>query len=221
LLAQLSLYELLLEAKPLPQAIMAILALISIISWTIIFSKWKLFRAAKIHNRKFLWAFRKNEGNLAPIAAVVDQFPVTPLVSVFEFGYEELDRQIKKRGGLTSKESLERAMQMGISEELTKLEHNMNWLATAAAVSPFIGLLGTVWGIIDAFSALSASGSASLRVVGGPIAEALFATALGLFAAIPAAVFYNYFSHLIREITSRMDDFLLEFLNAAERSNGE
>jgi len=221
LLAQLSLYELLRDAEPLPKAIMAVLALISVLSWTVIFSKWKLFRTAKTHNRSFLRAFRKAGGDMAPIAAAVEQFPVTPLVSVFEFGYEELDRQVKQYGGLSNKVALERAMNLGINEELTKLEHNMNWLATAAAVSPFIGLLGTVWGIIDAFSALSESGSASLRAVGGPIAEALFATALGLFAAIPAAVFYNYFSHLIREITARMDDFLLEFLNAAERSNGE
>jgi len=125
---------------------------------------------------------------------------------------------VKRRGTLVSKLPIERALQLGISEELTKLERNMNWLATVAAVSPFIGLFGTVLGIIDAFTALGAAGSASLRAVAPGISEALIATALGLAAAIPAAVFYNHFSHTIREIAARMDDFSLEFLNVAERS---
>jgi biopolymer transport protein TolQ len=112
-------------------------------------------------------------------------------------------------------------LQIGASEELSKLENNLNWLATAAAVAPFIGLLGTVWGIIDAFLALGSAGSASLRAVGPGIAEALFTTALGLFAAIPAAVAYNYFSHALREMGARLDDFALEFLNLAERTYGE
>ena len=94
----------------------------------------------------------------------------------------------------------------------------MRWLATVAAISPFVGLLGTVWGIIDAFGALGFEGAASLRAVGPGIAEALFTTALGLFAAIPAAIFYNYFSSQIREMGARMDEFMLEFMNLAERS---
>jgi biopolymer transport protein TolQ len=97
----------------------------------------------------------------------------------------------------------------------------MSWLATAATVSPFIGLFGTVWGIIDAFNALGLSGSVSLRVVAPGIAHALVATAVGLAAAIPAAIFYNYFGHVIRDMGARMEDFTLEFLNFAERSAGE
>jgi len=93
----------------------------------------------------------------------------------------------------------------------------MNWLATTAAISPFIGLFGTVWGIIDAFTALGLAGSASLRAVAPGISEALFTTALGLAAAIPAAIAYNYFAHLLKEQGARMDDFSLEFLNLAER----
>jgi biopolymer transport protein TolQ len=152
---------------------------------------------------------------------VVEQFPLSPLVSVFEFGFEEVDRQVKTRGGLSNKLAIERSLQLGISEEMAKLERNMNWLATTAVVAPFIGLFGTVWGIIDAFSALSMAGGASLRAVGPPMADALVATALGLFAAIPAAIFYNHFSHVVRELSARMDDFSLEFMNLAERSNGE
>jgi biopolymer transport protein TolQ len=197
-----------------------ILILASLLSWTIIFSKWNVFRRARANNRAFLRSFRKAEA-LGSVATVVEQFPLSPLVSVFEFGFEEVDRQVKSRGGLSNKLSIERALQLGVSEELAKLERNMNWLATTAVVAPFIGLFGTVYGIIGAFSALGMAGSASLRAVAPPIADALVATALGLFAAIPAAIFYNHFSHVVRELAARMDDFSLEFMNLAERSNGE
>jgi biopolymer transport protein TolQ len=220
LLAQVSIWELVLNAKPLPIAVMLLLVVISILSWTIVFSKIQTFKRAAAENRNFLRTFRKSP-DLAPVAAQVEQFPLCPLVSVFEFGYEEVDRQVKSRGALVNRPAIERALQLGISEEMAKLDRNMNWLATTANISPFIGLFGTVWGIIDAFTALSASGSANLRAVGGPIAEALIATALGLFAAIPAAIAYNYFGHQMREIGTRMDDFSLEFINAAERSYGD
>jgi len=105
-----------------------------------------------------------------------------------------------------------------MSEEVTRLERNMNWLATTATVTPFIGLFGTVIGIIEAFQMLAVSGSTSMRAVGPGIADALVATALGLAAAIPAAVAYNYFGHRVKEFAARMDDFSLEFLNLTERN---
>lgn len=219
LLAQVGIWELVQHAKPLPIAVMVCLIAISILSLTIIFSKWKSIKKAQVDNRGFLRAFRK-AGALPAVATQVQQFPLCPLVSVFEFGYEEVDRQIRSRGKMGNAVAVERALQLGISEELTKLDRNMNWLATAANISPFIGLFGTVWGIIDAFTALGAAGSASLRVVAPPIAEALIATALGLFAAIPAAIAYNYFGHQVREIGTRMDDFTLEFINMVERGEG-
>lgn len=215
-----SLWHMITSAGPFPQSIMALLLLASILSWTVIFSKWKIFKEAKRHNTAFLKAFRKAE-QLPVMAAAVQQFPLAPLVAMFEFGYEEVDRQIKARGTVANKMALERSLQLGISEELIKLDRNMNWLATSAAVSPFIGLLGTVWGIIDAFLALGNAGSASLRAVGPGIAEALFTTALGLFAAIPAAIAYNYFSHGLREMGARMEDFSLEFQNLTERTFGD
>jgi biopolymer transport protein TolQ len=220
LLAQVSFWDLILQAKPVPMAVMGILMLTSLISWTIIFSKWSVFRKARSNNAAFIRMFRKAEA-LSAVAMVVEQFALSPLVSVFEFGYEEVDRQVKARGALNNKLAIERSLQLGVSEELAKLERNMNWLATTAAIAPFIGLFGTVWGIIDAFSALGLAGSASLRAVAPPIAEALFATALGLAAAIPAAIFYNHFSHVVKEIAARMDDFSLEFLNLAERTYGD
>ena len=220
MLAQVSIWDLIVQSQPLPMAVMVLLVLISILSWTIIFAKWNIFRRARLNNNSFLRAFRKTD-ELQAVALVVEQFPLAPLVSVFEFGYEEVDRQVKRRGSLANKQPVERALQLGVSEELTKLERHMNWLATVAAISPFIGLFGTVWGIIDAFTALGLAGSASLRAVAPGIAQALIATALGLAAAIPAAVFYNHFSHIVREIAARMDDFSLEFLNLAERSYGD
>jgi len=108
--------------------------------------------------------------------------------------------------------ALERTLQLGISEELAKLERSMNWLATTATVTPpFIGLFGTVWGIIASFQGLGQAGSASLRAVAPGISEALVATAMGLAAAIPAAIFYNHYGYVIREIGARMEDFVLEF----------
>jgi biopolymer transport protein TolQ len=116
---------------------------------------------------------------------------------------------------------VERALQLGVSEEMTRLERNMTWLATTATASPFIGLLGTVLGIIQAFMDLSHQQSTSMLAVGPGIAEALIATAVGLMAAIPAAIFYNLLGTRIRDIGARMDDFALEFLNMVERSFGE
>ncbi len=220
ILAQVSFWELVLKAGPLSMTVMVLLVLVSLLSWTIILAKWSLFRTARTNNQKFLRAFRKADG-LQAVALVVEQFPLAPLVSVFEFGYEEVDRQMKRNGTVGNKPAIERALQLGASEELTKLERNMNWLATAASVSPFIGLFGTVWGIIDSFSALGLAGSASLRAVAPGISEALIATALGLGAAIPAAIFYNHYSHIVREIASRMEDFSIEFINMTERESGE
>jgi len=220
LLLQVSLWELVSRAKPLPIAVMILLLIFSVLSWAIVFSKWNVFRKARLTNRQFLRAFRKANG-LEAVALAVEQYRLSPLVTVFEFGYEEIERQVSARGTLTNKLALERSLQLAISEEVAKLEHNMNWLATVASVSPFIGLFGTVWGIIDAFSALGLAGSASLRAVAPGISEALIATALGLGAAIPAAIFYNYFGNVIREMGARMEDFALEFMNFAERSFGD
>ncbi len=208
------------SAGPAEAAVLLFLFCFSIYSWTIIFSKWQALRGARGANTRFLRAFRKSNGMEAVMVAS-EQFRPSPLVAVFDFGYEEVERQVKARGGLSNRTALERSLQLGVSEELSKLERNMNWLATTATVTPFIGLLGTVLGIIRAFLALSAEGSTSLRTVGPGIAQALVATAVGLFAAIPAAIAYNYFGHAIREIGTRMDDFGMEFLNLAERSFGD
>ena len=205
---------------PAGMLVLGVLVCFSIFSWTVIFAKWGARRGASRTNARFLRAFRKASG-LEAVMVASEQFRPSPLVAVFDFGYEETERQVKSRGKLTNRLALERSLQLGVSEELAKLERNMQWLATTASVTPFIGLLGTVLGIIHAFNGLGQQGSTSLRAVGPGISDALIATAVGLFAAIPAAIFYNYFGHRIREFGARMDDFALEFLNLAERSFGE
>jgi biopolymer transport protein TolQ len=217
LFLQLELWDLIQSTGPLPKAVLAILVFFSLLSWAIILSKWGSFRSARSANRKFLRAFRKAPA-LENIAAASEQFNRCPLVSVFDFGYSEVARQMKSRGSVTNPLALERSLQLGISEEVTRLERKMSVLATTAGVSPFIGLFGTVVGIIDAFQQLGTAGAASLRAVAPGISEALITTAMGLFAAIPAYIFYNIFSSSIKEFAARMEDFSLEFLNLTERS---
>jgi biopolymer transport protein TolQ len=217
LFLQLSLWDLVESSGPLPKAVMVILLIFSLLSWSIIFSKWAVFRRARSANRSFLRAFRKAAG-LEAVAMASEQFRRSPLVVVFDFGYNEVARQMKSRGSVTNPLALERTLQLGLSEEITRLERNMSLLATTATVSPVIGLFGTVWGIIDAFQQLGTAGAASLRAVAPGISEALITTALGLAAAIPAAIFYNIFGSAIKEFGSRMEDFILEFLNLMERS---
>ena len=216
-LLQVSLGDLVLHTGPFGMVVLGVLIFFSVLSLAVIFSKWSAFRTARRANTRFLRAFRKANG-LDAVMVASEQYRPSPLVSVFDFGYEEVERQVKARGSVTNRTAVERALQLGVSEELSKLERNMQWLATTASVSPFIGLFGTVLGIIRAFLDLSQLGSTSLRTVGPGIAEALVATAFGLLAAIPAAIAYNHFGHTIRSIGARMDDFSLEFLNLAERN---
>jgi biopolymer transport protein TolQ len=215
----LSLWDIVQNLRPVPLAVIVLLILFSLFSWTIVFSKSSVFSRARRENRNFLRAFRKAD-NLQAVAVASEQFTSAPLVAVFDFGYGEVERQIRQRGALVNKPAIERSLQLGISEEVTKLEMNMSWLATVASVSPFIGLFGTVWGIIDAFQALGNAGATSLRAVAPGISEALITTAIGLAAAIPAAIFYNIFGSRIKEIGTRMEDFAIEFQNLAERDFG-
>jgi biopolymer transport protein TolQ len=216
-LLQVNFSELLDISDPVLLAVVGILLIFSLLSFTIIFSKLGGFRRARRANARFLRTFRKAAG-LDVIAGAIEQFRAAPLATVFDFGYSELSRQVAARSKLTNLIALERSLQMGISEEITRLERNMNWLATAAAVCPFIGLFGTVLGIIESFIGLGTAGSTSLRAVAPGIAKALYATAFGLGAAIPAAIAYNYFNNGIKEIGQRLEDFSLEFLNVAERT---
>jgi biopolymer transport protein TolQ len=194
--------------------VLLVLLVFSLMSWAIIFAKWGLLRRARMQSNRFVRAFRKSQ-RIQDISALADQFKPSPLVAVFEGAYEELRKQAPQPLRMPA---LQRATQIASSEELTRLESRLPWLATTASVTPFIGLFGTVWGIIDAFHGLGTAGSATLRAVAPGISEALITTAAGLFAAIPAVIAYNLFIQHIREFGARMDDFSLELMNEIERA---
>src|ERR1700726_2245895 len=198
--------------------VLLVLPAFSLISWAIILTKWSLLRRARMQSGRFLRAFRKAQ-RLQDIATVADQFRPSPLVGVFEGGFSEYKRQLSTpSASLRSLTAVQRGMQIGASEEITRLERNVPWLAITAAVTPFIGLFGTVWGIIDAFHGLGTAGAATLRAVAPGISEALITTAAGLVAAIPAVIAYNLIGASIRELAARSDDFALEVLNAVEHT---
>jgi biopolymer transport protein TolQ len=220
LLQETGVWELISHGSIASYAVEAILLIFSIVSLTIIFSKWSAFNSARSADERFLRAFRKAPG-LEAVMVASEQFRPAPLVAVFDYGYAEVSRQVKSRGSVANHEAINRSLTLGTNEQIARLEKNMGWLATTASVSPFIGLLGTVVGIIRAFQNLGAAGSTSLRAVGPGIADALVATAFGLFAAIPAAIFYNHFGQQLKVMGGRMDDFSLEFLNLIDRSFGE
>jgi biopolymer transport protein TolQ len=206
------------ETGPVAKIVLLILLVFSVISWAIILSKWSLLRRAQVQSGRFLRAFRKAQ-RLTDMAAVADQFRPSPLVAVFEGGFEEYRRQgAVTSGTVKNPVSIQRAMQIASSEELTRFERNLPWLAITGAVTPFVGLFGTVWGIIDAFHGLGTSGAATLRAVAPGISEALITTAAGLAAAIPAVIAYNLIGSSIRTFAARGDDFALEMLTAVERT---
>jgi biopolymer transport protein TolQ len=217
---QTDIWDLVSHGTALTYTVLGVLLIASLYSWTVIFSKLASFGSARKSDRRFLRAFRKAPG-LEAVMVASEQYRPSPLVAVFDRGYEEVTRQVKSRGSIANREAISRSLQLGVSEQLSGLEHNLDKLATTASVSPFIGLLGTVIGIIRAFQNLGSAGSPSLSSVGPGIADALIATAVGLFAAIPAAIFYNHFGHVLKEMGERMDDFSLEFLNMIERSFGD
>ncbi len=200
------------QSGPVVWAILVILGFFSIFSWAIMISRARTFRRARAQSSKFLRAFRRVQ-RFQDIAAVSEQFKPSPLVAVFEAGYEEMRRQGAGRNTL----AVQRAMQIASTEELTRLEYRLPWLATCGSVTPFIGLFGTVWGIIGAFHGLGTEGAATIRAVAPGISEALIATAAGLFVAIPAVIAYNQFGNSIREFGTAMDNFSLEMMNTVER----
>ena len=208
------------ETGAVAKVVLLILLLFSVVSWAIILAKWGLLRRARVQSGRFLRAFRKAR-RLQDVSAVADQFRPSPLVGVFEAGFEEYGRQAGNTGVIRNQVAIQRAMQIATSEELTRLERNMPWLAITGAVTPFIGLFGTVWGIIDAFHGLGTAGAATLRAVAPGISEALITTAAGLAAAIPAVIAYNLIGSSVREFAARGDDFMLEMLNAVENQQAQ
>jgi biopolymer transport protein TolQ len=212
-----ALIEIIHNSGPVAFAVLIVLGLASLFSWFIIFNKLGQFRAARTKSAQFVKAFRRS-GRLSEVATVAEQFRPSPLVGVFNEINDEYHRQSNGRGAPRNPVGMERAAATASSEALTVLETRVTWLATIGNIAPFVGLFGTVWGIIDAFHGLGTAGAATLRAVAPGISEALITTAAGILVAIPAVVAYNQFTAQLREFGARIDDFGRELLNAIENA---
>ena len=209
--------------------VLAILLLFSAAAWAIIAMKSRQFSRAERQTAQFLDIFRRSS-KFSEVQAVCASLPHSPLVALFQAAYAELNAQLRApsadarpagvatRPTLKRLDGIDRALMRASTAELTKLEHRVPFLATTASITPYIGLFGTVWGIMTAFTRIAGAGSTSLAVVAPGIAEALIATAAGLFAAIPAVYFYNSLTNRVKHFAQAMDDFSLEFINLAERN---
>jgi biopolymer transport protein TolQ len=199
------------------RVVLLILLFFSLFSWALIFQKWRLFSRLERQTALFLRVFRSGKGLPEPksVASLG-----SPLESVYAAGYRELAGQIagsNPHGRVKSLQAVTTDMQMAAADEIRKIEKYMPWLATTGSVTPFIGLFGTVWGVMDAFSGLGEAGAASLRAVAPGIAEALITTAAGLATAVPAVIAYNHFLHDIKQFGARMDNFTLEVASLIEK----
>jgi biopolymer transport protein TolQ len=195
--------------------VLLLLLVASLYSWTIILGKMGTFGKATRESRNFINAFRRAT-RLQEVAAFADNYKSSPLAQVYVDVYETYKRQTGGSGPPRNLAPLERSAQTAASEAVTALERRLTWLATIAATSPFIGLFGTVMGVVDAFHGLGTAGAATLRAVAPGISEALITTAAGLFVAVPAVVAYNQFAARIKVFASATDDFCRELLNSLE-----
>jgi biopolymer transport protein TolQ len=229
-------FELILRAGPMGKLVLLILAGFSIASWAIILQKWRLMRRIKRETRMFREIFAESD-NLPLVYAATKQYHVSPLARIFAAGYaelrahlntklplrgrsnvaDELDGDPASNPGSFEIERFRRMLMLVASEETLRLERLLTFLATTGSATPFIGLFGTVWGVMNAFHGIGLRGSATLATVAPGISEALIATAAGLAAAIPAVVAYNYFVSQIRVMTTEMENFSAEFVSYAER----
>jgi biopolymer transport protein TolQ len=229
--ASINVIDLVKEVGPVNQVVLLILVILSIVSWAIILQKTLSFRAIERQTATFLDVFRRSS-KFSEVQSVCPSLPASPLVGVFQAGYAELNAQFRAAGSpapanpggaaarpiLKSLAAVDRALLRASAVEVNKLEKRVPFLATIASSAPFIGLFGTVWGILVTFQRIGITGSTNLATVGPGIADALVATAAGLFAAVPAVMFYNHFTTKVKGFASDLDDFSLEFLNIAERN---
>ena len=228
-----SLLSMILGAGTMVQFVLLLLLVFSVISWSIILMKYRSFKKVRQENDAFLQAYMKS-GKLSELLPEAKKLKYSTCAEVFRVGYGELvkvtrvvrgsapSREIEEQGfpSLEVKgiDNVERALNSACGSEATKLESTLTFLATTGSASPFIGLFGTVWGIMDTFRGIGARGSATLAVVAPGISEALIATAAGLAAAIPAVIFYNYYVNRIKAMTMEMDNFASELVNIIDRS---
>jgi biopolymer transport protein TolQ len=209
--------QLITQAGPVVQGTLVLLVLSSVVSWAIIFAKSRYFKRALRENSTFLEQFWGAK-SLEEIYSKTDKSNA-PVANVFKSGFKELQKlsQGGQTGLATDVDNIQRALMRASTSEVSVLEKYVPWLATTASAAPFVGLFGTVWGIMGAFQGIGASGSANLAVVAPHIAEALIATAIGLAAAIPAVVAYNHFVNQMKKVVNEMDCFSQDFLNIVQR----
>jgi len=214
-------FKLILEASFVVQLVLLVLLFFSIFSWAIIFFKRNTMKSASLQSTKFQEVFRKSR-DLMEVNVAAQKYKASPLATLFQNAFKELAHIKKTNTGLTESgmERINRSMVKASNREVARLEKMMNFLATTGSVTPFIGLFGTVWGIMDSFQEIGIQKTASLVTVAPGIAEALIATAVGLFAAIPAVIAYNFYLHKIKEQIAEMEDFSIEFLSITERLYG-
>ena len=225
---QLSIFSMIMHAGPVGQFVMLTLLCFSLVSWTIVFRKVFLYRRVRRDSEEFLEAFWASS-NLSEARKAADEFDYSPEATVFISGFAELQKINKIRGKkedggsesldmqLATMDNLKRAVRKAEAQVIGELGSTLSFLATTGNATPFIGLFGTVWGIMASFHSIGQRGSASLTVVAPGISEALVATAAGLAVAIPAVIFYNYFSNRLEEINSDVRNFSTDFLNLVER----
>jgi biopolymer transport protein TolQ len=204
------------------KVVLVVLLSFSIFSWVIILQKAMLYRRSARASKKFRAAFRK-AGDWREFKQQGQRYSVSPLLGLFLAGYSEVTYQLRnsppgEKSYIRNMEAVERSLQRASVVEMGRLEKSLGLLATVAATSPFIGLFGTVWGIIEAFQHIGTTGNANLVTVAVPIAEALVATALGLIAAVPSLMAYNYFLSRLKRWQTELDDYSLEFISLSERN---
>lgn len=225
-----SIVRLIAESSAVSKAVLLLLALFSVTSWAVILYKVWTFRRASRQSSSFLEVFRRSN-KFSEVQAVCRSLADSPLVGMFQAGYTELTAQLRQsptgadptaapssRPTIKSLSAVDRALMRASVVEMNKLERRIPFLATTASIAPFVGLFGTVWGIMASFQGIGQTGSTNLGVVAPGIAEALVATAFGLFAAIPAVYAYNHLTQGVKLFASEMDDFAMEFLNIVERN---
>ena len=220
-----SLLNMILDAGLMVKFVLLLLFIFSVVSWAIIFLKYRYYRKIKKDNELFNADYSRST-KLSDVLPAAKKYSYSTTAEVFRVGYAELTKINKPLNdsaqgsdeiSLSSLDNLERSMNKACNTEMTKLESALGFLATTGSASPFIGLFGTVWGIMDTFKGIGARGSATLAIVAPGISEALIATAAGLAAAIPAVIFYNYFLTQSKNMVQEMDNFAAEFLNIVER----
>lgn len=222
-----SIWKIVGETSTFGQVILAILGGMSVVSWVVIFHKWRQFRAVDAHSEQFLQHFRRAR-KLGEVHSEARSYVASPMANIYRFGVEELMHLRELKGGESSQHQntgltdhefdvLEMTMEKTMTDEMVKLERQVVYLATTTSAAPFLGLLGTVVGIMDSFWSIGERGSASLAVVAPGIAEALLATIVGLGAAIPAVIAYNWANSRTKNLHDRSSGFILDFLARAKK----